>query len=217
MKNIEDEIYSFEEFVKSIDKTKKINPFEKNYQVVITDVLEKLLVNTDIQVADVSANKNTEIHNGDNYIGESGPPDLLLVPQEYRHNNKHDEERNPKPIAAIEVKNPEERKNVSEFVAKLKNDPIQQLASHLTKNKKVIVTDCIKWCFFENNNSDKRVDFMLVESFNLKDDFGEWKVPTKKENEFVQEPLEIEKDYVGTECKEWNELQNYIRKWVLQN
>lgn len=212
----ENEDYYFVKYVANINTTEKDNPFEKNYQEVIKNVMNEILINTEIKAIDSSKNKTTEVHNAEKYVGVSGPPDLLLVPEKYQYKNKDNEEKNPQPIVAIEVKTPKGRMNISEFVAKLKNDQVQQLKSHLSKNKKVIVTDCIKWCFFENNNVDKKDGFKLVESFNLKDGFGEWKVEKTKTDEFVQELLDLEESYLGTECKEWNDLQDFIREWVFK-
>ncbi|MDQ0090888.1 hypothetical protein J2T12_004314 [Paenibacillus anaericanus] len=195
--------YSLDEYVGHIEKIGNNNPQERNYQELISYFLKRIFINTDIEVIDVSTNRNTKLHNRDNYTGNGGTPDLLLA-RGYQYANIDIEEQSIEYIAAIEIKAFKKQLNESELIKKHK----KQLESHLSINKKVIFTDCVTWCFFHNGNLEPE------RSFNLKGNPIEWKAEKRKVDEAVKEPLNIESDYLGTKHKEWNELQNYIREFV---
>lgn len=209
MNIIEEDNYKFDEYVGRIEKIGNNNPQERNYQELIFDFLKKIFINTDIEVIDVSTNRNTKKHNRNNYTGVDGTPDLLLA-RRYQYENIDSEEANVAYIAAIEIKVPKEQVNELVLIKKRK----KQLESHLSKNKNVIFTDCITWCFYKNDDVDKKEDFMPVKSFKLKDDSNEWKAGKRKVDEFVKELLNLEPDYLETEHKDWNELQHFIREFV---
>ncbi|MGD7023056.1 hypothetical protein ACQCVK_10700 [Rossellomorea vietnamensis] len=206
MNIIEEENYSFNKYVEFIEIIGNNNPHESNYQALICDFLNKILINTEIQVIDTSANRpDTKQHDRKKYTGPKGTPDLIIA-RGYQYKNIMNEETNTEYIAAIEIKRPKEQMNEAELIKKNK----EQLESHLSKNKKVIITDCIKWSFFR---SDK-VGLIPVKSFVLKDNANEWKVEKKEVDEFVQGLLNLQEDYLESECKEWNDLQVFIREWL---
>lgn len=202
--------YSFEEYIERLKKTKRNNPQERNFQEIISDFLNKIFINEDIQVIDVSANRNTLIHNRDNYTGNKGTPDLLLA-RGYQYKNILNKEKECEYIAVIEIKAPEENTNRSKLIKKHQ----EQLESHLSKNEKLIFTDCLTWSFFKNDVLDKKQDIIPIKSFNLKDDSNEWKTDNIKTDEVIIDMLNNE--YQVTESKDWEEIQSYIREFVLGN
>lgn len=56
--------YTFDEYVKRIKDIGDKEPHERNYQELISKFLkDEIFINTDIEVIDVSNNRNTKIHN----------------------------------------------------------------------------------------------------------------------------------------------------------
>lgn len=170
---IEEYNYSLDEYIGHIEKIGKNNPQERNYQELISYFLKRIFINTDIEVIDVSTNRNTKLHNRDNYTGNGGTPDLLLA-RGYQYVNIGIQEQSIEYIAAIEIK---AYKHLNE--SKLIKVHEKQLESHLFKNKKVIFTDCVTWCFFRNCNLEPE------RSFNLKCNPNEWNELQNYIREFV--------------------------------
>lgn len=139
----------------------------------------------------------------------------MLLARDYQYKNKDKDSKEPsvEHIAVVEIKAPEGQIDELKLIKKHK----KQLASHLSKNKKVIFTDCVTWCFFENEVVDKKEAFMPVKTFKLKDDSNEWKIGRTKVDESVKELLSLKSDHLETEHKVWNELQSYIREFVCKD
>lgn len=144
MKTIQNCDYLFYEYKTAIEETSILNPQERNYQECIAAFFKKLLLPFDIQVIDVSKNRNTACHNRNDYTGDKGTPDLLLA-RNYRYYNVEPESPRAEYIAAIEVKCP----NIKWNTAHNK----EQLKSHLSKIRNVIFTDCYNWHFFSDTDS----------------------------------------------------------------
>ncbi|MFD2654843.1 hypothetical protein [Gracilibacillus thailandensis] len=201
MKIVEARYDSFDDYISEVEQIGIINPQERNYQYFIADFLKEILVHTDIQVIDVSTNRNTKIHNRDHYTGAGGTPDILLA-RGYQYKNKSDDELNVDYIAALEIKAPLEELNEKKNIEQHRT----QIKSHLSKNEKVILTDCITWYFFKKDNLNQEAKLAPIKSFKLRTDFY---INDKKEegkaNHFAKELLK----------GEFKELQSYIRGFIV--
>jgi len=201
MKRNEARYCLLEYYMNEVKKIGIINPQERNYQYFIAEFLKELFIHTNIQVVDVSTNLNTKIHNRNHYTGVGGTPDILLT-RGYKYKNKTAEEFNTEYIAALEIKVPleklSEKKNLEQYETQVK--------SHLSKNEKVILTDCITWYFFEKGNLNQEAKLLPLKSFKLQMDFY---INDKKEDNnkipFDNELLE----------NKFKELQRYIKDFMV--
>lgn len=172
--------FSYIEYKKIIDKYLDKDSRELNFQNrVIIPMLEKLLINTDIEVVDTSTlyyrgKMNSKTINNSKFTGKqsngkySAPPDLLLV-KNWNINNVNNTVNY---IAAIEIKYPNSPhehihgKNFEEYNQHVKDE----MNAHLSVNNIVILTDCYRWQFF--NKAD---GFIYSEPIDLVDENNNWK------------------------------------------
>ncbi|MCR6112623.1 hypothetical protein HXA35_20000 [Bacillus sp. A301a_S52] len=200
---------SFGDYLECVKQIGTINPQERNYQYFTIEFLKKILIDTGIQVIDVSTNRNTKIHNRDHYTGDRGTPDILLA-RGYQYNNNYIDEASVDYIAVIEVKTPLEKMDETKLIEHHK----KQLLSHLSKNEKVILTDCITWCFFRDDKLDQKADVLPIKSFEFRNEFYKNKRDKHKEVQKVgkrKEAFNMESDSMGSS---FNELQQYIKEFI---
>lgn len=173
---------------------------------VVTPFLDRLFINEkDISIIDISTqynNKNSEIHDTRKYRKENTSPPDLLVARHWNYANKDNDEIDY--LAVVEVKSP----RIDPVYNKNKSKFEDQIKIHLEVNDKVILTDCIKWLFFE-----KEYDLEPVQTINLFDENNNWKRNDAKTSEFLIEEVQFEPTYEdGPE--EWNQLCKYIREFL---
>lgn len=215
---VESERFSFNEYIKAVGDTTEANPLEIDYQLlVVKKMLDKIFINKSLKIVDSANFKKggTTLHNPDKYAGNKGQPDMLIA-KTFRYLNIPDDEN--EILVALEVKTPTHKmsqKPSGEMTFDEKtteNDRCKsQLESHLSKNKKVIVTNCIIWAFY-NADIDKSIPVKVI---NLEDVPGKWKVGKKEIDMFTKDLLCLESEYIETEPKDWLELQNYIKEFTL--
>lgn len=147
-------LLSFECYNKLVAKYMNNDWREINFQNrVIIPFLEKLFEkNTEIEVVDVSTqykNRHSSIHSRDQYAGDS-TPDILIVSNWTLNNIENKVEY----LAAVEVKSPCLNPIYNREPDKYRVQTIRELKSYLSIHSTVILTDCIKWQFF---NQEKNI------------------------------------------------------------
>ena len=110
-------------------------------------------------------------------------------------------------LAVVEVKSP----SLEPVYNKDKNKFERQIKTHLEVNDKVILTDCIKWQFFE-----KEYGLDPVKTINLFDENNNWKRKDGITPEFLIEEFQFEPTYED-EPEEWNQLCEYILEFLNGN
>lgn len=214
-----DNNFSYIEYKKIINKYLKNDSRELNFQNrAIVFMLEKLLINTDIEVIDTSTlyyrgKRNSKTLDNSQFTGKisngkySAPPDLLLV----RNWNIDNVNNTVEYLAAVEIKSPNSKneqihgKDFKKYYQHMKD----QMSAHLSVNTKVILTDCYRWQFF--NNKDGFVD---TPSIDLVDEKEQWKYCVNELDEFVTGLLEPENNMVIVAPKEWNQLQKELLSFL---
>lgn len=171
--------FSYEYYKKIVDKYREFDCREINFQNrVVIPLLESLFIDfEDIWIVDISLqgrNKNSVVHDVSKYRSlkeYSASPDVLIV-SDWNYKNKdvdsiiyH---------AVVEVKSPEINP-----LFKNKKHTLDQVRYHLEANKKVVLTDCLKWEFYERGKA--MVSIALIEQ-NGKE---EWTWKTRKENDDI--------------------------------
>jgi hypothetical protein len=209
---VQDETFSYSLYKRMVNKYLEIDYREITIQNrVITPLLDRLFINEkDISIVDISTqydNNNSKIHDTRFYREEKTSPPDLLVARHWNYGNVDNDEIDY--LAVVEVKSP----GLNPFYNKDKNkdDINNQLKTHLEANDKVILTDCIKWEFFE-----KEYGLDPVKTINLFDENNNWKRKDGKIPEFLIEEFQFEPTYED-ESEEWNQLCEYIREFLNGN
>lgn len=189
---------------------------EINFQNrVVVPFLEKLFINTEgISIVDVSMqykNRNSKIHDTFNYSSQekdAAPPDLLIA-HNWNYANKNNKEINY--LAAIEIKSPFLAPICDKKIEEYEEHTRKEVRFHLEANLKVILTDCIRWQFFE-----RECELDPILTIDLFDENKEWKTKIVKNDEFLIEQLQF--DSSGEDDPdEWKLLCGYIRKFSTEN
>lgn len=193
--NVEDNNFSYLVYKKLVDYYIKVDPRELNFQNrIIVSMLEKLLINTDIDVVDTSTlfyrgKKNPKnLDNSQFQAPGFAPPDILLA----RNWNMDNINNKVEYLCAIEIKSPISREkicgiNFEEYHQHVK----RQMKGHLSVHTKVILTDCYRWQFFEG-----REGFVNTPPIDLVDVNKQW--------------IGVEDKRDTVEPKEWYQLINKI-------
>jgi hypothetical protein len=168
--------FSYGYYKKLVNKYRENDCREINFQNrVIVPFLEKLFINVvDISIVDVSMqykNKNSKIHDTSCYSSQqdyAAPPDLLIA-HNWNYANKNNKDIDY--LTVIEIKSPvlnsiNDEKRYIEHTRK-------EVKFHLEANFKVILTDCIRWNFFER---EQGVDpIQIIDLLITEDNSDEWK------------------------------------------
>lgn len=211
---IYDNNFSYKDYNKIINKYLEKDSRELNFQNrAIVCMLEKLLINTDIEVVDTSVlyyrgKKNSKNLINSQFTGKrsngkySAPPDLLLV-RNWNIDNKNNKVEY---LAAIEIKSPNSKEQIHGKDFENYDQHVKdEMSAHLSVNAKVVLTDCYRWQFF--NNKDGFVD---MPSIDLVNENEQWKYCVKELDEFIMELLEPEDNTVIDAPEEWNQLQKEL-------
>lgn len=171
-----------------VDKYIKIDSREINFQNrIVIRFLEKLFINTKgISIVDVSMQyhkkyKKSKIHDTSKYSSRqnaAAPPDLLIA-RNWNFANKNNEKIDY--LMVIEIKSPvSEERIYNKKIEEYKAHTINEVSFHLEANRKVILTDCIRWQFFKREN--KLIPIKTIDLFNgnppdsiREDNPDEWK------------------------------------------
>jgi len=213
-KIIESDEFSYAYYKKLVNKYWENDCREINFQNrVVIQFLDKLFINTEgISIVDVSMQnkkKNSTIHDTFNYkLQGAASPDLLIA-NNWNYANKNNNEINY--LAAIEIKSPylDPIYNKDKYNEHTKNE----LESHLEANLKVILTDCIRWQFFERGS-----EFNPIRTIDLFDEKENWKTKIVKNDEFLIEQLQLQFDSTREDDPDdWKLLCGYIREFLTEN
>lgn len=204
---VQDETFSFSVYKEMVDKYLEIDFREITIQNrVITSLLDRLFLNEkDISIVDISTQtdrNNSKIHDTRNYRKEkASSPDLLVA----RHwNYKNIDNDNIDYLGVVEVKSPV-------LMSLDKNRFEDQIENHLEVNDKVILTDSIKWLFFE-----KKHGLNPIKTISLFDKNNNWKIKEVNTPELLIEEIQFKPTY-KEEPEEWNQLCKYIREFLNGN
>lgn len=164
--------FPFSDYKELVDTYSKIDSREIIFQNrVVMPFLDKLFGNEkDISIVDIStqnSRQNTDIHDTRFYKKDDASSPDLLVARHWNYANVNNDQIDY--LAVIEVKSPVLNPiyKTDEMEGRIK----EQVKMHLVANDKVILTDCIKWCFFK-----KGYDLNPIKTINLngEDDIKEW-------------------------------------------
>lgn len=206
------ENFSYSEYKRMVGKYLKIDWREIIFQNrVVTPLLDKLFINEkDISIIDISTQNdrnNSSIHNTLLYRKRNASSPDLLVARHWNYANLENDEIDY--LAVVEVKSPILKPiyNIDKYEDGINN----QIKTHLEANDKVILTDCIKWQFFEK-------DYGLdpIRTINLFDENNKWKRKDGKTPEFLIEEFQFEPTYEN-ESEEWNQLCGYLCEFINGN
>ena len=201
MKIIEDNMYSFEQYRELVDKYVEIDVREINFQNrVILSLLEKVLINDrDISIVDVSTqfkNKESEAHTRKFYAWNH-TPDLLIVNNwNYENKDKEGEDY----LVIVEIKSP-----ILDPVNRKSIHTDQEIVDYRTHCKKVILTDCYRWFFFDGDQE--------VTEIELRDSYG-WKYVEIENPNFLISELGFPKR--RKVLKEWDELLKQLNHFIFR-
>ena len=172
----------FTYFKKTLDKFTEIDPREINFQNrIIIPLLEDILSDREsISVVDVSNQyKSSTNHTRDSYAGIHTPD--LLIAENWNYENNNNSSINY--IALVEVKSPIlEPINFENLNQHTKNE----ISCYLELQERVILTDCIRWCFY--TKSHENIVYDLSDILDA--------------NEYENDP------------QKWSELCNYIKTFL---
>lgn len=146
--------FSCSQYKELVDYYKNIDSREINFQNrVIIPFLEALLSGKSISIVDVSRQyKSSKKHDSSKYSAQeknAAPPDLLIT---RNWNIKNRDSKNIDYLAAVEIKSPILDPIYNKEFVKYPKHTQDEVAFHLKPNPKVILTDCIKWQFFDQKN-----------------------------------------------------------------
>ena len=213
-----DNNFSYIEYKKLVNKYAEKDSRELNFQNrVIICMLEKFLINTDIEVVDTSTlyhryKRNSKTIDNSQFTGKNSngkylaPPDLLLV----RNWNIDNVNNKVEYIAAIEVKSPKAPEKIwGKKFGKYYERIRKEVRAHLSVHSKVILTDCYRWQFF--NSKDGFIDMPSIE---LVDKNGRWKYSARELDEFVTGCLKTENNIIIDAPNEWDQLQEELLSFL---
>lgn len=213
-----DNNFSYKDYTKITNKYIEKDSRELNFQNrLIVCMLEKLLINTDIEVVDSSllyyrGKRNSKNLDNSQFTGKKdngkyyAPPDLLLV-RNWNIDNKNNKVEY---LAAIEIKSPNSKEKIHGKEFDEYNQHVKdEMRAHLSVNAKVILTDCFRWQFF--NNKDGFVD---VTPIDLVDENGQWIYCIKAPDEFSTGLIDPEDNKVIDDTEEWNQLQKKLLSFL---
>lgn len=207
-KIVQDVNVSYSNYKSLIDKYWEIDWREITFQNrVVTPLLDKLFINEkDISIIDISTQSDrndTDIHNTRFYKKEKAASPDLLIARHWNYANKNNDEI--EYLAVVEVKSPK-----SAPIYNNKNDFNDRVKTYLEVNDKVILTDCIKWQFYEKE------DLVPVKTINLFDENNIFYRKVGETPEFLIAELQSSPTYVGNP-KEWGQLCEYLREFLKGN
>lgn len=205
---IESNHFSYNYYQKLCNKYNERDSRELNYQNrIIIVFLEKLFINTVIDVVDVSSlyyrgPKSSKKHDNFQYSKRGkAPPDLLIT----KNWNLHNKENKVDYIAAIEIKSPMSNESIyNKSLLKYQGHVKNQLESHLSANSKVILTDCYRWQFFSRAEASSEPI-----TIDLVDENGIWLSEKVEPSEFLKNEFMLENP-IESEPEEWIKLQRQI-------
>ncbi|WML52224.1 hypothetical protein RCG17_22985 [Neobacillus sp. PS3-12] len=208
--------FSYDYYKELVNKYMKNDCREINFQNrVVVPFLERLFINTEgISIVDVSMqykNRNSEIHDTFNYSSQekaAAPPDLLIA-DNWNYANKNNKEINY--LAAIEIKSPVLDPIYDKKIEEYKKHTRNEVSFHLEANRKVILTDCIRWQFFESG-----CELDPIQTIDLFDENKKWKTKIVKNDEFLIEQLQLDSTREDDPDK-WKLLCGYIPKFLTEN
>ena len=210
---LSDNNFSYEEYKEIVNEYVEKDSRELNFQNrVLIPMLEKLLINSDIVVADTSTlyyrgKKNSKTLDNFQFMAKDyAPPDLVLAINWNIDNISNAVEY----IAAIEIKSPESDEHIyGKDFNEYPEHVITEVKAHLSCIDKVILTDCYRWQFFES-------EFVDTPPIDLVDENKQWKESFIVINDFASELLGIKQNDKTTvqEPKEWRLLQQKILSFV---
>lgn len=196
---------SYQMYKNSVDKYLEFDARELNFQNrVIIPMLEQLLANTDIDVIDTSSlfyrgqHNSRTLDNSQFMTLGCSPPDLVLARNWHIDNVNNKVEY----LAAIEIKSPSSKEKICGISFDKYNKHIEKEVTGYLNSKcidRVILTDCKRWQFFENQYNE-------TEPIDLCDKDNNWKYKTKMDFYELHNDKKEDDNYP---C-EWIELQNKI-------
>lgn len=153
----------------------------------------------------------------DNKTGKEKPstPDLVIAPKWHWENKKNIVDYR----AVVEVKSPYLQAIYHKNYENYGSDLRDKLSCHLSakNNDKVILTDSLKWEFYEKNEeSDNLIPIKTFRLYDLLNNRGKWEWKKGKkvivEDDVVKEIFggKIEYEYV----KEFEELKNFLKDFL---
>lgn len=141
----------FKKYKDELNLIVKQNPLECELYSIIAGILRELYKEREISVRDVSnTQKRGKVHS-DFFIGDDGPPDLVLVSRNYQWSDSNTSAL----FGAIEVKFMHKGLPRGKILSK-------QMKSHLRYFKKVLYTTGLKWRYYEQKD-DKIKEIWTVE------------------------------------------------------
>lgn len=207
---VQDETFSYSYYKRLENKYSEIDWKEITIQNrVVTPFLDRLFMNEkDISIVDISTqydNKNSKIHDTRIYRKEKTSPPDLLVACHWNYANLDNDKIDY--LAVVEVKSPSLDPVYNKDNTKFEG----QIKTHLEVNDKVILTDCIKWQFFEKEHG-----LDPVKTINLFEENNNWKRKDCKTPKVLIEDVQLEPTFEN-EPEEWNQLCEYIREFLNGN
>lgn len=209
--------FSYYYYKELVNKYMKNDCREINFQNrVVIQFLDKLFINTEgISIVDVSMqykNRNSKIHDISNYSSQekgAAPPDLLIA-HNWNYANENNKEINY--LAVIEIKSPVLDPIYDKKIEddKYKEHTKNEVKFHLKANYKVILTDCIRWQFFQRG-----CELDPIPTIDLFDENKKWKTKIRKNDKFLIEQLQFGSTRED-DPDEWKQLCDYIRKFITE-
>lgn len=213
---IKNDSANYDEFTAIVDKYIKTDSRELNFQNrAIIVMLERLLCNTNIEVIDTSTlfdrgNRNLKVLDVKQFsVPKIATPDILLT----RNWNLDNTNNSVEYLAAIEIKSPVSSrgediagKSPEDYHSHIKGE-VEAYLSESTMINKVILTDCYRWHFYENQYSGN--DFVDLVDSNKK-----WKYRMIKPDSFLIDNLGFSESEIECEPEEWRLLQEKILSFI---
>lgn len=211
---VHDESFSYSYYKRLVNKYLETDWREITFQNrVVTPLLDKLLINEkDLSIIDISLQNDSnnsvksEIHTTSSYRKEKASSPDLLVARHWNYANIDNDEIDY--LGVVEVKSPHLKLKPIYNKDNIKNEIKKQIKTHLEVNYKVILTDCIKWQFFEKEHG-----LEPVKTIKLFDENNNWKRKLSKTPEFIIEEFQFEPTY-EEEPEEWNQLCEFLREFL---
>ena len=180
------EIFTYEYYQKIVDRYRKYDYREINFQNrVVIPLLEDLVAKSEnVWIVDVSLqgkNRNSKLHDISKYRSlekHAASPDILVASN---WNYKNRDNKSVVYHTVVEVKSPE----IAPLFKSTKHTA-NQVRYHLKANKKVILTDCLRWEFYEEGRT------MVSIELGKQNEEQEWIWKPRKEDDDIWEKLCME-------------------------
>lgn len=190
---------SYIDYVEAVEDIYKIERRETYFSFILRDFIQSVLSEDERLVA-VWDNKGygdstkDPLHRRGNYADSRSLQDFIIVPWEYTYENTT------KPYVSIELK----MADLDKYKELESDRARKQLEAELRFCDYIIFTDCVTWIFItKGKNGVKEEKLCLIKE-------KKW-LPVKSDDRNGQRMGDIPTE----EPKEWKELKNKIRQFVL--